>query len=116
MNVQLILAQTFIQALRRFIGRRGQVASIRSDNGTNFVGAENELKKCLEEMDQDKISEYMLAKGCDWICWKRNPPAASHMGGVWERQIRSIRLIHTSLMKDHSTILNDEALRTFFKD
>ena len=30
---------TFIQALRRFIARRGPVRSIRSDNGTNFVGA-----------------------------------------------------------------------------
>ena len=23
----------------------------------------------------------------DWIQWKRNPPLASHIGGVWERQI-----------------------------
>ena len=104
---------TFIQGLRRFIGRRGQVSSIRTDNGTNFIGAENELRRCLEEMDQEKISEFLLMKGCDWICWKRNPPAASHMGGVWERQIRSIRSILTSLMRDHSTKLNDEAFRTF---
>ena len=35
----------FIQALRRFIARRGAVRSIRSDNGINFAGASNELKK-----------------------------------------------------------------------
>ena len=106
-------ADTFIQALRRFIGRRGQVRTIRTDNGTNFIGAENELKRALEEMDDDKVQEFLASKGCDWIVWKRNPPEASHMGGVWERQIRSIRTILTALMKEHSTILNKESLRTF---
>ena len=38
-------ADYFIQALRRFIARRGTVESIRSDNGANFVGPSNELKK-----------------------------------------------------------------------
>ena len=109
-------ADALIQALRRFIARRGQVSSIRTDNGTNFVGAENELKRCIEEMDHDKIREFLTAKGCDWIVWKRNPPEASHMGGIWERQIRSIRTILTSLMKDHSSMLSDEALRTFMAE
>ena len=107
---------TFIQALRRFISRRGQVSSIRTDNGTNFTGAERELKAALEEMDNTKISEFLLAKGCDWIVWKRNPPEASHMGGVWERQIRSIRTILTALMKNHASMLNDESLRTFMTE
>ena len=109
-------ADALIQALRRFISRRGQVSSIRTDNGTNFVGAENELAKCLEEIDQEKVQEFLLSKGCDWIVWKKNPPTASHMGGVWERQIRSIRSILTALMKEHSTILTDESLRTFMAE
>ena len=107
---------TFIQALRRFIARRGQVSSIRTDNGTNFIGAEKELRIALKEMDQVKIREFLVAKGCDWIVWKRNPPEASHMGGVWERQIRSIRTVLTGLMKEHSTMLNDESLRTFMAE
>ena len=105
-------ADSFIQALRRFLARRGSVKSIRSDNGTNFVGAETELKKGWEEMDHQKVSEFLLSRKCDWICWERNPPAASHMGGVWERQIRTIRNIMTSLLRDHSTRLDDESLQT----
>ena len=31
---------SFILSLRRFISRRGPIDIIRSDNGTNFVGAE----------------------------------------------------------------------------
>lgn len=38
------------------------------------------------------------------------------VGGVWERQIRSIRTILSALMKEHSTILNDESLRTFMAE
>ena len=105
-------ADSFIQALRRFICRRGFVQSIRCDNGSNFVGTETELQKGWKEMDQKKVSEFLLTKNCDWISWKHNPPSASHMGGVWERQIRTIRNIMRSLLKDHSTRLDDESLRT----
>ena len=35
--------------------RRGKVRSIRSDNGTNFISADNELRKALEGMNQEQI-------------------------------------------------------------
>ena len=35
---------SFIDALRRFIAHRGRPEEIRSDRGTNFIGAERELK------------------------------------------------------------------------
>ena len=107
---------TLILAIRRFVDRRGEVSSIRTDNGTNFVGAERELEQCLEEIDHERVREYLLTRNCDYIVWKKNPPEASHMGGVWERQIRSVRAILTSLMKDHPAILTDESLRTFLTE
>ena len=60
---------SFIQALRRLIARKGNVRQIRSDNGPNLVGAEQELINAFNEMDHTKIQ-------------RRNPPAASHMGGI----------------------------------
>ncbi|XP_061919406.1 uncharacterized protein LOC133660184 isoform X2 [Entelurus aequoreus] len=73
-----------IHAIRRFVCRRGQVKHIRSDNGTNLVGAQAELKKALSSLDDRKIQGSLLSEG---IQWTFNPPAASHHGGVWERLI-----------------------------
>ncbi|KAK3747383.1 hypothetical protein QZH41_002638 [Actinostola sp. cb2023] len=48
---------------RRFLARRGPVRQIRCDQGTNFVGARNELKAALTEMDEIRVSEYLLEQG-----------------------------------------------------
>ncbi|XP_068676501.1 uncharacterized protein [Montipora foliosa] len=48
---------SFLNALRRFIARRGPVREIRSDRGTNIVGAEKELKKALDGIDHSIIQE-----------------------------------------------------------
>ena len=103
---------SFILALRRFINRRGEVRQMRSDNGTNFVGASKELQKAVKEMDQMKITDFLLQHNTDWLGWEFNTPTASHMGGVWERQIRSCRSILSSLLNNHGQSLNDECFRT----
>ena len=109
-------ADSFILSLRRFMARRGAVRSIWSDNGTNFVGTNNEMKKAFKEMDHKKIKIFLQEKGADWLEWHHNPPAASHMGGVWERQIRSARRILEGLMRTHGQSLNDESLRTLMTE
>ena len=102
---------SFINALRRFLSRRGPVRQLRSDNGTNFVGARRELKEALEEMDEYHIRDELLKSQCDWIKFKMNAPAASHMGGVWERQIRTVHAVLSSLLVKNGTQLDDESLR-----
>ena len=106
----------FIMCLRRFIGRRGYVRVIRTDNGTNFVGASAELIESFQEMDHVKIGEYSQQHGGEWIWWKRNSPLASNMGGVWERQIRTARNILNSLLKRHGASLTDESLQTLLTE
>ena len=80
---------SIILALRRLVTRCGNVRSIHSDNESNFIGAERELKKAYSEID-DKIQSFMEVIDGDWIKWHKKPPFANHMGGVWERQIRSV--------------------------
>ena len=48
---------SFINALRRFQARRGQVTYIRSDNGTNFVGAERELREELQKLQRIRYTD-----------------------------------------------------------
>ena len=98
---------SFLNALQRFISRRGKPKLIRSDNGTNFVGAEKELREVLRTWDNKKINGVMNNSSIEW---KFNTPNASHAGGVWERQIRTIRRILTGLTKEQ--ILTDESLLT----
>ena len=107
---------SFMQTLRRFIARRGPVRLIRSDNVTNFVGAANELRKALDEMNHEQVKHYLQKNGSDWNTWENNPPAASHMGGIWERQIRTARTILDALLKTHSCSLNDEKFRTLLAE
>lgn len=73
-----------LNAIRRFMCKRGQVTTIRSDSGTNFVGAEHELRDAIQCLNQNKIQDTLRQKEVEWIF---NPPTGSHFGGVWERQI-----------------------------
>ena len=80
---------------------------MRSDNGTNFVGAERELKRSIEEWNVTQIHEAILQKG---IHWQFNPPAGSHHGGVWEILIKSIRSAINTTLKQQ--VLGDDSLQT----
>ena len=108
----LLTTDSFIQALRRLISRRGNIRIIRSDNGSNFIGASTELKRAFSEMDKKKINDFLMELGGEWLIWNHNPPTASNMRGVWEWQIRSARSILAALLKQHVESLNDESLRT----
>ena len=104
---------SFINALRRFLSRRGPIRQLRSDQGTNFVGAKRELKEALKELNGDAVRKELLRNNCDWFEFKMNVPSASHMGGVWERQIRTVRNVLSAILERNGSQLNDEALTTF---
>ena len=95
----------FINALRRFIAIRGPIRQLRCDRGTNFIGAKNEF---------EKVRTFLLKNNCDDFEFQLNVPSASHMGGVWERQIRTVRNVLRPLLDKHGDQLDDDSLRTLF--
>ena len=91
----------FLTVLRRFLALTNYVTTkLRSDNGSNFVGAKNvmlkeEAKAALSELNQSSELKSALQK---WnINWEFGIPEASHNGGIYERQIRTIRKIICSI-------------------
>ncbi|XP_055604663.1 uncharacterized protein LOC129752900 [Uranotaenia lowii] len=95
-----LTAAKFIQALQRFVSRRGLCSEIYSDNGRNFVGAANELRQIVRSKEHQKA----LAEECtnNGIRWHFNPPKASHFGGLWEAAIASAQKHFLRVIGNHT--------------
>lgn len=103
-----LTTNSFIAAFQRFTSRRGTHEKVYSDNGTNLVSGELELRKSMEQWNQANISRYMSHRD---IIWTFNPPYASHRGGVWERMIRETRKILKAIANEQ--LLSEGQLVTF---
>lgn len=99
----------FFDAFVRMAGRKGWPQQMLSDNGTNFVGASNELKDLVSAIDQDRVQRMTSNKG---VTWKWNPPDAPHFGGVFESMIKSAKRTIAAVLGDAE--VNDEELETIF--
>jgi hypothetical protein len=64
-------------------------SDIYSDCGTNFVGAEKELKELLSSYNfNNDVSRFLSVQG---VQWHFNSPAAPHHGGFWEAGVKSVK-------------------------
>ena len=76
----------FDNALRRFLAHHGSIIQLRSDCGSNIVGARNEFQQALAQMhERDQVRNYLLKYNCDWIDFKFNDLHLSHTSGAWKR-------------------------------
>ena len=101
-------ADSFLMAFHRFTARRGKPAVVHSDNGSNFVAAERELRDEVKTINSEKVKSSMLLEAIDW---RFTPPYAPHMGGVWERMVQSVKSTLKALIT--SRLLTDEELLSF---
>ncbi|XP_057653929.1 uncharacterized protein LOC130892501 [Diorhabda carinulata] len=72
---------SFLNAFKRLIARRGFPSEIYSDNGSNFVGASN----LINEIKDDVFQNFLIDNR---IIWHFIPPRSPHHGGLWESAVR----------------------------
>ena len=82
----------FLATLKRFVAKRGRPQAIHTDNGSNFVGARNDLQELYQFMTstdaQASIHSFLLTNR---ISWHTIPERAPHFGGLWEAAVKSAK-------------------------
>ena len=91
-------ASSLINALVRFTARRPGLQRIISDQGSNFKGADNLLRRETEDLSK-KIQPELAARGWSWT-WI--PVATPHYGGIWERVVGLFKKHLAAIEKDDS--------------
>ncbi|XP_065090559.1 uncharacterized protein LOC135711619 [Ochlerotatus camptorhynchus] len=104
--VHSLCTSSCIMAIHNFIARRGTPQKIYSDRGTNFIGANRELKQANEAVHQHELMREFTSSGIEWVF---NPPLSPHMGGSWERLIRTVK--NNLMVVCSSKRPSDEVLR-----
>ncbi|XP_011165208.1 uncharacterized protein LOC105199705 [Solenopsis invicta] len=101
----------FLNALKRFIARRGRCAKLVSDNGTNFIGANNELRGLTNMLEQERgnVKKFLADQA---IQWQFIPAHSPHMGGLLEAAVKSTKTHLKRVIGNQS--LTFEELGTIF--
>lgn len=100
-------ASSAIMALQRLSARRGSPSVIYSDNENNFRGLCTELSQEVAKINKNKQYKYALKNGMKWLF---NPRDSPHMGGAWERLVRTVKIALHATLNDETT--TDEVLLT----
>ncbi|XP_058467076.1 uncharacterized protein LOC131439990 [Malaya genurostris] len=104
--VYSLTTQSCMMAIRRFTCKRGVPDFILSDNATCFAGASKEMQKVLNKIHSYCAEVITTAT----TAWRFIPPGTPHMGGAWERMVRSVKEAMKAL--DDGRKLTDEILST----
>ncbi|XP_065902557.1 uncharacterized protein [Dysidea avara] len=121
---ELLSAESFLLAFRRFVGRRGLPSTIWSDNAKTFKTAAKEIQKLI------RSPEVIKHLASSRITWKFIVERAPWWGGFWERMVRSVKrslkkcigrasLTHdelSTLLVEVESVVNSRPLTYVFDD
>ena len=79
---------SFLMALMRFVSIRGWPSVIYSDPGTQFVAADNELKKVWNDLDKTAIIRKSTENGLEW---KMGPADSPWQQGAVESLVKAAK-------------------------
>lgn len=113
-----LTCEAFIAAFRRFAARRGTPSHLHSDNGTNFIGAQRELKNLYTFLETSK-DEFVKECSKEKIEWHFIPPNSPNFGGLWESNIKVSNITYeemSTLLSQIEATLNSRPLYQMSSD
>ena len=78
----------FLQVLRRFVSLRGWPSKFYSDNGTQLVGASNEMKEIVRNLGWNEIKKFGQPFDSEW---EFAPPDGQWYNGATESLVKSVK-------------------------
>ena len=98
----------FLAALRCFVAHHGCPETLTTDNGTNFIGAQKELKGLYDILNapsvQNAVDHYCTAQ---IIKWSHTPARSPHFGGLWEAAVKSMKLLLTKVIGPNNLFVDE---------
>lgn len=104
--VENLSSDACIMCIKNFVNIRGVPKRMRSDNGTCFVGINNEIMKADHIFQQKAVQDELAIRQIEW---KFNLPSNPSAGGCWEIMVKLVKRILKQTMKD--TAPRTETLR-----
>lgn len=99
--------RSFMNVFTRMTARQGWPNMMLSNNGTNFIVADTEIRELVSQLGQEQVCHSITNRG---VAWHWNPPATPHFGGVFESKMQASKRAISANLKDAD--FNDKELQT----
>ena len=98
----------FLAAFRRFTARRGCPGDLYSDNGSNYIGADRELRQIYDLLSNKDSSDTLCRYfNNSRVKWHFIPGRAPHFGGLWESAIKAAKSFIRKIVGTHSMTVEE---------